>query len=48
MLYEVITDKSPEALFRRIDPDYHFPTLGDDSTVVQDAPTNGRFRTNFV
>jgi len=45
-LDEIFTDfldKSPEALFRRIDPDYHFPTLGDDSTVVQDAPTNGRF-----
>ncbi len=36
-------DKSPEALFRRLDPDYHFPTFGDDSTVVQDAPTNGKF-----
>lgn len=36
-------DKSPEALFRRIDPDYHYPTFGDDSTIVQDAPTNGKF-----
>jgi flagellar motor protein MotB len=36
-------DKSPEALFRRIDPDYHLPTFGDDSTVVEDAPTNGKF-----
>jgi flagellar motor protein MotB len=36
-------DKSPEALFRRIDPDYHYPTFGDDSTVVEDAPTNGKF-----
>lgn len=35
--------KSPEALFRRIDPDYHFPTYGDDSTVVEDAPTSGKF-----
>ncbi len=36
-------DKSPEALFRRIDPDYHYPTFGDDSTVAEDAPTNGKF-----
>ncbi len=36
-------DKSPEALFRRIDPDYHYPTFGDDSTVTEDAPTNGKF-----
>ena len=36
-------DKSPEALFRRIDPDYHFPTYGDDGTVLEDAPTSGKF-----
>jgi flagellar motor protein MotB len=36
-------DKSPEALFRRLDTDYHFPTFGDDSTVVEDAPTSGKF-----
>jgi len=36
-------DKSPEALFRRIDPDYHLPTYGDDSTVTEDAPTSGKF-----
>ncbi len=36
-------DKSPDALFRRMDPDYHYPTFGDDSTVVEDAPTSGKF-----
>jgi flagellar motor protein MotB len=36
-------DKSPEALFRRIDTDYHFPTFGDDGTVTEDAPTLGKF-----
>jgi flagellar motor protein MotB len=36
-------DKSPDALFRRIDPDYHFPTYGDDGTVIEDAPTMGKF-----
>jgi flagellar motor protein MotB len=36
-------DKSPDALFRRIDPDRHYPTFGDDGTVEEDAPTNGKF-----
>jgi flagellar motor protein MotB len=42
-IFSNFLDKSPEALFRRIDPDYHWPTFGDDSTVLQDAPTNGKF-----
>ncbi|MEJ2598413.1 MAG: OmpA family protein [Anaerolineales bacterium] len=42
-IFSDFLDKSPEALFRRIDPDYHYPTFGDDSTVAEDAPTNGRF-----
>jgi flagellar motor protein MotB len=42
-LFSNFLDKSPQALFRRIDPDYHFPTFGDDSTVVEDAPTSGKF-----
>ena len=42
-IFSNFMDKSPEALFRRIDPDYHFPTFGDDSTVVEDAPTMGKF-----
>ena len=36
-------DKSPDSLFRRIDPDYHFPTFGDDGTVEEMAPTLGKF-----
>jgi hypothetical protein len=36
-------DKSPKGLFRRIDPDRHYPTYGDDSTVSESAPTNGKF-----
>ncbi len=36
-------DKSSDAQFRRMDPDRHYPTLGDDSTVVEDAPTRGNF-----
>ncbi len=42
-IFSNFTDKSPQALFRRIDQDYHFPTFGDDSTVAEDAPTTGKF-----
>jgi flagellar motor protein MotB len=42
-IFSNFTDKSPDALFRRLDPDYHYPTFGDDSTVAEDAPTNGKF-----
>jgi hypothetical protein len=42
-IFSDFLDKSPEALFRRIDPDYHSPTFGDDSTVAEDAPTTGKF-----
>jgi len=42
-IFSNFVDKSPEALFRRINPDYHYLTFGDDSTVQQDAPTNGKF-----
>jgi hypothetical protein len=36
-------DKSPDALFRRLDTDYFYPTYGDDGTVEQTAPTQGKF-----
>ena len=36
-------DKSPDALFRRIDPDYFYPTFGDDGVVEEMAPTQGKF-----
>lgn len=42
-MFSNFMDKSPDALFRRIDPDYYYPTFGDDSTVEQDAPTLGKF-----
>ena len=42
-IFSNFMDKSPDALFRRMDPDYHYPTFGDDSTVVEDAPTSGKF-----
>ncbi|MCK4588158.1 MAG: OmpA family protein, partial [Gammaproteobacteria bacterium] len=42
-LFSNFMNKSPDALFRRIDPDYYYPTFGDDSTVEEGAPTSGKF-----
>jgi len=42
-IFSNFMDKSTDALFRRIDPDYHYQTFGDDSTVTENAPTNGKF-----
>lgn len=42
-LFSNFLKKSPDAMFRRIDPDYALPTYGDDSTVEEDAPTLGKF-----
>jgi flagellar motor protein MotB len=41
-LFSNFLDKSPEALFRRIDPDDHYPTFGDDGVVEEMAPTLGK------
>ncbi len=41
-LFDNFLSKEPEQLFRRIDPDYHFPTFGDDGTVEELAPTEGK------
>ncbi len=42
-LFSNFMSKSPESLFRRIDPDYYYPTFGDDSVVEEMAPTLGKF-----
>jgi len=42
-IFSNFMDKTPEALFRRMDPDYHYPTFGDDATVTENAPTRGKF-----
>jgi flagellar motor protein MotB len=42
-LFTNLIDKSPDALFRRMDPDTHYPTFGDDGTVEENAPTSGKF-----
>jgi flagellar motor protein MotB len=42
-LFSNFMSKTPDALFRRIDPDYYYPTFGDDGTVEETAPTMGKF-----
>ena len=42
-LFSNFLDKSPDALFRRFDPDHHYPTFGDDGSVEEMAPTLGKF-----
>ena len=42
-LFSNFLSKSPDSLFRRIDPDNHYPTFGDDSVVEEVAPTLGKF-----
>ena len=41
-LFSNFLDKSPEALFRRLDPDLYYPTFGDDGVVRETAPTQGK------
>jgi len=42
-LFNNFLNKAPDSLFRRIDPDYYYPTFGDDSVVQELAPTLGKF-----
>lgn len=42
-LFDNFTDKDPLMLFRRLDSDYYYPTFGDDSTLEELAPTQGKF-----
>lgn len=42
-IFSNFMEKSPDAMFRRIDPEYYYPTFGDDSTVEEGAPTLGKF-----
>jgi len=36
-------ERTPDALFRSIDPQYYYPTYGDDGSVEEGAPTLGKF-----
>jgi flagellar motor protein MotB len=42
-LFSNFLGKSPDSLFRRIDPDYFYPSFGDDGVVQEMAPTMGKF-----
>jgi hypothetical protein len=42
-LFSNFSSKDPRYLLRRIDPDRFYPVYGDDSTTVDDAPTQGKF-----
>ncbi len=42
-LFTNFSSKDPRYLLRNIDPDLYYPMYGDDSTTVDDAPTQGKF-----
>ncbi|WP_432730688.1 OmpA family protein [Variovorax sp. W6] len=42
-LFRNLDRKDPTSLFRRFDPEDSWSTFGDDSTTIEDAPTQGRF-----
>ena len=41
-LFSNFLDKSPDSLFRRIDPDYYYPTFGDDGVVDRNGADPGQ------
>ena len=42
-VFNNLDEKDPRQLLRRLDSDRFYPVYGDDSTTVEDAPTQGRF-----
>ncbi|MCA1977837.1 MAG: OmpA family protein [Thiobacillus sp.] len=42
-LFTNFNSKDPRYLLRRLDPNAYYPVYGDDSTLVEDAPTQGKF-----
>ncbi len=42
-LFRNFDEKDARSILRRLDPDDYYPIYGDDSTIVEDAPTQGRF-----
>ena len=42
-IFSTIMDKDPRSLLRRLDDTAYYPTYGDDSTLLEDAPTQGKF-----
>ena len=42
-LFRDLDARHARDLLRRLDPDEYYPVYGDDSTLVEDAPTSGKF-----
>ncbi len=42
-LFSNFTSKNPRHLLKRIDPNKYYQVYGDDSTTIEDAPTQGKF-----
>ena len=42
-LFDRLGERNPRDLLRGLDPNDYYPVYGDDSTIVEDAPTDGRF-----
>jgi hypothetical protein len=42
-LFSNFASRDPRFLLRRLDPNRFYPTYGDDSTTIDDAPTQGKF-----
>ena len=42
-MFSNLGHKDPRSLLRRLDEEDHYPVYGDDSTIVDDAPTQGKF-----
>ncbi|MEM7215822.1 MAG: TonB-dependent receptor [Pseudomonadota bacterium] len=42
-VFRNLDEKDPRQLLRNLDPNDFYPVYGDDSTIVEDAPTAGKF-----
>lgn len=42
-LFRNFDKRDPRSLLLRLDPDDQYPTYGDDSELIEDAPTSGKF-----
>lgn len=42
-MFSNLDRKDPTQLLRRVSENYHYPTFGDSSTIIEDAPSQGRF-----
>lgn len=41
-LFDNFLDKDARSVLQRLDPDEYYPVYGDDSTAINDAPTDGK------